>query len=94
MFVVKLLIYLLWSKEKLCVFVFLGFLIRIDNIIKLIIFEYFFFFLYNVLEFLLSYEVLMYVIRDRNNVSIDLYFFCFISFTLFFFFMMKREKKN
>lgn len=32
MFVVKLLIYLLWSKEKLRVFVFLGFLIRIDNI--------------------------------------------------------------
>lgn len=30
----------------------------------------------------MSYEVLMYVIRDRNNVPIDLYFLCFTSPTL------------
>lgn len=32
MFVAKLLIHLPWSKEKLCVSVFLGFPIRTDNI--------------------------------------------------------------
>lgn len=61
---------------------------------KLIISEYPFSFLHNALEFLLSYEVLMYVIRDRNNVPIDLYFLCFTSPTLSLFLMMKREKKN